>query len=731
MKKNIHLSILLFGTIFSFLTPELNGQTEGLIKTTEYSGALKRRDMFLNKDMNVVQESYYSEETKQIVNTIYYDNNGKLIRIIGYENYPKITFDVDFSKGSYEIPKNKTILKFKNKFVFDGLQKGDNIVVNYSNGIRQGRLIQTDSAEYGTKTVVSQRPNVALLRRFNILQFYNEIGEEETYKVYKGLILNFSNNQLNGRQLGYYVNGTPKIKANFLSGKVLNYSSFSQEGSTLSNIVADSNALVKKPYILNGVIEREKLNVSFKNVILQNTGTINFEQDYEKDDLGWQYESQRVDNFGDGKRNDSNGNEDKVRTRYLHGIIRDAYFEPTYTMGERNYDGKLENFYEIFNKRNIDLKKLFDDKKLMVIRNNPHVLRVLFGIPFFNIRRFDFENKDQTDLEMVGSVNGILLNEYTDTYKLGPIYYADGPGTENDFKAFKEVIIKVKEGKLVISFNNNLTEESILEAENIGDNFTTKIRGYETSIIFFRSGGKISSIAVSIYKHKTRNATTTLVILKGEKKVENSSIKSSSSSNISKQEVSEKDEKSTDEKPNGGQKELEAFFNSVIDGIKSANPNYELPDRFKFDNWINSPFNLDELTALEDMWFRALVNKKSSVQIKQESAIQFAKIYILLSKNQIENELNPKRSEISEFIAMTLLNMGHSYLVLSNIYQNKFLFEVALNLYSRVPMEYSFSFYDNLTTEKIIQKDWKELIRSNMFDKDYVKEIDLKNLKKE
>ena len=383
MKK--HTTFYYIIVLICFSAFNLIGQTDGLTKTTEYSGKKKRRDMFLNKDMNVVQESYYSEEFEQIINTIYYDNSGKLLRLIGYENYPKVTFDINFSKGTYEIPQSNTILKFKNRFVFDGLQKGDNIVVNYSNGIRQGRLIQTDSAEYGTKTVVYQRPNIRLLSRFNILQFYNEIGEEDTYKVYKGLILNFSNDKLNGRQLGYFVNGASKIKADFSKGKVLNYSSFNQEGSTLSNISADSNAIVKKPYILNGIIEREKLNVSFSNNQLNKTGLINFENDFLYEEGGW---------------NDYRNFEfDKERQ------LKDDYYVNTLALIEGIYGSGVEsnfkNFHEFFNSKKINLKKWFDGEKLMVIGNNPHILRVLFGIPFFNIDRFDFENKDQTDLEII------------------------------------------------------------------------------------------------------------------------------------------------------------------------------------------------------------------------------------------------------------------------------------------------------------------------------------------
>ena len=436
--------IFLFLSIFlSLLTSKILGQSDELIKTTEYSGTLKRRDMFLNKDMNVVQESYYSEDTKQIVNTIYYDNSGKLLRLIGYEEYPKITFDVDFSKGTYEIPENKTILKFKNRFVFDGLQKGDNIVVNYFNGVRQGRLIQTDSAEYGKKTVVYQRPNIGLLSRFNILKFYNEIGEEDTYKVYKGLVLNFSNNQLNGRQSGYFVNGASKFKANFLKGNVLNYTSLNEEGSILSNIVADSNAIVRKPYILNGVIEREKLNVSFKNTQLQNTGKISFRDDFEtKNDYSISFFEERY------------YDEEKYLGSFLD-IVREA-----------SEDGStIDNYFNVNTTNSVDLKKLFDDKKFTVKRNNPHVLRMLFKIPFFYVQRFDFESNDQTDLE---DYNSAEIGEQQ----------AEFPGGSEAWKQYLDKTLKYPgaavranvEGTVLVSFvvNTDGSIQGINVVKNLG-----------------------------------------------------------------------------------------------------------------------------------------------------------------------------------------------------------------------------------------------------------------------
>ena len=592
MKKNLKIFKLLIVFFWAFWNSNVLGQTEGLLKTTEYSGKEKRRDMFLDKDMNVVQESYYSYNSEQIVNTIFYDNNGKLLRLIGYENYPKITFDVDFSKGTYEIPGNKIKLKFKNRFVFDGLQKGDNIVVNYSNGVRQGRLIQTDSAEYGTKTVVYQRPKVGLLSRFNILQFYNEIGEEDTYKVYKGLILNFSNNQLNGRQLGYFVNGASKIKANFSNGKVLNYSSFNQEGSTLSNIIADSNAIVKKPYILNGIIEREKLNLSFKNTQLQNTGKISFRDDFEKNNGYYMYF------FEERYEIDEN------QSAYTLDILREASDD----------DYTIDNYYNVNSSESIDLKKLFDDKKITVQMNNPHVLRMVFKIPLYNVERFDFEKNDQTDLE-------IIENEINQKANL--------KYTENN----------------EIEIAENKTNQKVPLKEN-----SNKLTEY---------------------------------------------IK---------------------------------FYDSIIQAIKSIDSNFELVENRKINNWIDAKIKIDDNNDILNTSFENMLNKNSNENLIYDAILEFSKITILAGLKMSNENSQIKKQELEEYIFNNMINLGHGFLILSYNHENKKLFENAMNIYSYIPMDKKLVYYGELTGEKIILKDWKELIKNKVIDKEYIKDVNLKNL---
>lgn len=581
MKNKLKYSFIIF---FSLLVRSLESfcQTNDLIKTTEYLGKEKRRDMILNKELNIVQESYYSSKDQQIVNTIYYDNSGNLKRIIGYKEYPKVTFDIDLENGNYEIPENKTVLKFKNWFNFDGLQRGDNILVNYLNGKRQGRLVQTDSAEFGSKTVVYQRPNVALLNRFNILQFYNEIGEEDTYKVYKGLILNFKNNQLNGRQLGYYVSGTPKIKAIFKNGKVLNYSSFSQDGNTLTNISTDSNAIVKKPYIINGIIERDKLNVSFKNSQLENTGNIYFENDFLYEKGGWNdfrnFKFEYEDQWKDGK--------------YIGKTL--GLISNRLGIEEEQINQNFQS--DEFLRSNMNFKKWFDDSKYVINENNPHILRVLFKIPFYKLNRYDFENKDQSDLEII------------------------------------------------------------------------------------------------------------------EKTAENSEeLSQLSTSN----------------------KEYEDFYKNIINAIKFKNPEYNLLPRLDFNNWINAPIDMNELYTVSNKSWEGLKNKKSSLGVKQESLVQFAKIFTLMLKAINQGNSKITQNELTELGLSAQLNMAHSFLVLSNFFEDEYYLKTALSFYSKVPLDYNFKLFDNASTESIIQNDWKELIKNSMLDKSITKNIDLKNLPKD
>jgi hypothetical protein len=347
-----------------------------LIKTTEFFEKLKRRDLFYDSNMNLIKEVYYSQNSQKIVNTIYYDNN-QIERIIGYKEYPIIYFNIDFKKGEYSYPEENLELRFKGWFNFDGIQKSKGIIVNYTNGIKSGRLIQTDSGVIGKQSVLYQKVDPRYLK-FNIVKFYNEYGTEDTYKLFKGLTLNFSNYELNGFQIGYYVNGGIKFSSKFVNNFIQVYNSYDQSGNFISRINTDSTSRLSKPFIYNGVLEN-KLGFRIKNDELSKTGNIEKENDFHYAYGGWNdYDKFDFNREGHGK--------------FLN------YIRNEYGIDNINYGGDFPDFHEKYFTDKKNLKEVFDKNKLMIIENNPEVLRVLFYIPKFYIKRYDFDRNDQSDL---------------------------------------------------------------------------------------------------------------------------------------------------------------------------------------------------------------------------------------------------------------------------------------------------------------------------------------------
>lgn len=360
--------ILLFVLI---IVKETNAQVvkDEAITTSEYVEKVKRRDLFFNKDMKIVKENYYSESSQTIINTIYYNNDGEIDKIQGFKKYPKIYFDIDFKNGTYSFPEEKLFLKFKKRFIFDGIQNGKNIVVNYSNGIKNGKLIQTDYGVSGKNIVEFQKVDPRYLQ-FNIIKFYSELGTENSYKLFKGLALNYKENLLNGSQTGFFVNGKIKFQSEFKHDKILNYTSYSVDGSLISKIIADSNAIINKPYILNGTMTNDNFNKYIKNDELSSTGNMLFEDDFINSEFS-EYENVWSDD------------------REILIFIKEIYGHDKTTFPE---------FYEKFNTDKKDLKKRFDQQKILVHGDNPDALRVLLFIPKYYIKRYEFDRNDQSDL---------------------------------------------------------------------------------------------------------------------------------------------------------------------------------------------------------------------------------------------------------------------------------------------------------------------------------------------
>ncbi len=88
--------------------------------------------------------------------------------------------------------------------------------------------------------------------------------------------------------------------------------------------------------------------------------------------------------------------------------------------------------------------------------------------------------------EKEGASSAASIDEYAATFKMADNEYV------------KKMMVNVKEGKLLISSDTNPTEGAVLKASNTPDVFTTAIQGYDADIIFSRSGGKISSVKISV-----------------------------------------------------------------------------------------------------------------------------------------------------------------------------------------------------------------------------------------
>jgi len=88
--------------------------------------------------------------------------------------------------------------------------------------------------------------------------------------------------------------------------------------------------------------------------------------------------------------------------------------------------------------------------------------------------------------EKEGSSSSSSIAEYAATFKMADNEYV------------KKMIVNVKEGKLLIASDANPTEGAVLKASNTPDVFTTALQGYDADIIFSRTGGKISSVKISV-----------------------------------------------------------------------------------------------------------------------------------------------------------------------------------------------------------------------------------------
>ncbi len=380
MKK---LSFLLFYIILSSL--QTFSQTNSFTKTTEYKNDKKRRDLYYNDNMNLIKEVYYNESQK-VVNELIYDSVGNLKRFKSFDNYSSnLILDVDFINGIYLYPEKEMKLKFKGDYIFDGLQIGEKIVVNYSNGYKNGVLIQTDSAISGKKVVQTQKLDVRYLK-FNIFKYYSDTYLDDNYQLFNGVRLNFKNNLLEGKQSSFYLNGKNKFVSSFKKGVILKHESFDDNGNIISKIIADSIGYVYKPIIKNGLINSFKDTVAILNENLSQIGNIVRENLFEKNWSSKFHSSDPIIN-----------------------LFEEASLETV------NFISEIDDIDNgvIKIKNPLEIKKKFDENKYLV--EDPNTLRLIFSIPLFDIKRLDFNKEEEfITIKKIEKLNDSILYNYVE-----------------------------------------------------------------------------------------------------------------------------------------------------------------------------------------------------------------------------------------------------------------------------------------------------------------------------
>lgn len=382
MKKVLYS--LLF-TISCFSSSFSQSTNQNLVKTSEYvDNGKKRRDIYLDNEMRLLKEDYYSSKGQKIIFSIEYSGDKKIGKVTVFDNIQGVKIEIDYKKGTYEDFQKGISLKFKNNYKFDGIQKGEKIIVNYKDGIKDGRLVQADSAVTSHKTVAIQKVDVRYLP-FDILKFYTALDEDPVFSLFNGLLLNFKNGRLNGSQSSFYVDGKVKFESNFDNDRLIKYTSFDKTNSIISKLETE-NGITNKGQILNGQLLSPDAQYIFWFNKLSETGDIATDNDYS-------YNSSIYEN-----------NTDRV-SRDITEFIKDLKKDE-------------ENIPSIF-----EIKKRFDDMKCTF--NDGTVMQLLLEIPRFYVKRFVFNNREDASIVSIELTNkeNKLKEIIGDTTSLSDNYY--------------------------------------------------------------------------------------------------------------------------------------------------------------------------------------------------------------------------------------------------------------------------------------------------------------------
>jgi hypothetical protein len=338
--------------------------SQSITKTVENVQNKIRRELYLNDNLDVIREDYYSNQNQKIIVSIEYNNPNIINSITGFINYPTIAYKIDFANGTYFDSEDSIELKFKDNFYFVGEQKGKNIIVNYINNKKEGKLVQADSVAIGKKTVVYNKVDTRYLK-YDIIKFSQALGEESIYKMYKGVVLNFKNNKLNGKQKSYYGDASLKFDGYFFDNKLISYNSMSKTGSTISKL-STINGVSLSPQLLNGVILNRDFNYVFWHPDLTQTGDI----------------------FFDSTLYLGRGSELPRDEAFLYDIEKYERKDLRVFMGLK--------YYQRVSPYTLEFKKKFDTEKNTF--SNPYVIKHLLNIPDFKIKKYTFSEEEDKSI---------------------------------------------------------------------------------------------------------------------------------------------------------------------------------------------------------------------------------------------------------------------------------------------------------------------------------------------
>jgi hypothetical protein len=411
-------------TLFSIIC-----SAENITSNEYYVDGKLRRKITYDQNLSILSEIYYRHSNLKQIARIDYRTKDSLNRITFYDDDgTTILYDINFELGKYIDTKNETVLSFRNNFIFEGKQLGNHIIANYRLNKRDGPVLQFDSTIAGQVKTNKVFVEYDYRKIGGLVYITNKTYQPimmDTFRLYKGALCNFKNDLLDGKANVFSASGRHKIKSEFTFGKCISYTSYDALDGMITALNGRNGTLNGKA-IINGKVK-----------------------EFNSDHLIWCYSLDRIGEIyalSKTKEYDYDIYDHKSIDLIIaesFGIKGASDFEVWNKKVESNLIKSTEgwNFYPKW-----EAKKKFDESLFFV--ENISDLRKLFGIPYFYIKRFDFNNYDKNDIAYIPissstkiDSNGINTHNYrlnflNDTliYKRSPFFL--NPDSQSYYSSF-------------------------------------------------------------------------------------------------------------------------------------------------------------------------------------------------------------------------------------------------------------------------------------------------------